>query len=71
MSVNNLEIKAMKQRIDGPKGWYNIVYDKLLSEVRGYIKAGFSKQKALEMVFDASCASKGIKHKIEDLILNK
>ena len=60
----------MKQRINGHKGWYDIVYNELLSNVQGYIKAGFTKQRALELAFAASCASKGIKHKIENLILN-
>jgi hypothetical protein len=58
-------------KINGQQGWYDLIYTELLSNVQGYINAGMDKQRALEVAFDASCASKGIKHKIENLILSE
>jgi len=58
----------MKQRINGPQGWYDIVYSDLNTSVRGLIKAGMPVNRALVVAFDASAASKGIKHRIEDEI---
>jgi len=61
----------MTQRIDGPQGWYDIVYIELLNSVEGAIRAGTEPVAALVRVFDDSCASKGIKHRVEDEIKAK
>jgi len=56
-------------KINGHSGWYDLVYNNLLEDVNGLISSGMSKQRALEVAFGESCASKGIKHRIENIIL--
>jgi len=55
-------------KIYGHQGWYDLVYIELKATVEGYIKAGIPVHRSLELAFDSSCASKGIKHRIENEI---